>query len=357
MNSVKILHIADIHFGRKISSLPAEKADLRRNETYITLEHTLERFSDADIVLIAGDIFDSENDTSSSDGLARIFEKHSEQKFFIACGNHDCLESPAMKNLSRKIGDNTVIFNDSMESFTLEKLGVCIYGMSFGAPCSYTSFLHDFRVKNCDMINLMVMHADVASDSRYNPITCEEIGSSGLDYLALGHIHKYSGILKSQKTRYAYPGVFEPQGFDETGECGVIYGEINKDCVNLDFYPVSCRRYHCVEVDISDFSTEQEIVLYLSSIINADDLYRIIFIGNKNGFEPNLNLYNNLLKPFYIEFEDCTSYSENILDFCDESTLKGRTAHHLKRLKDETQCSEDVFLQACDILTKLMGKG
>lgn len=357
MNAVKILHIADIHFGRKISGLSSEKSELRRNETYITLEHTLNRFADAQIVLIAGDIFDADDNTDYVSGVKKLFENHTSKRFFIACGNHDCLETPVIKKLRHNLSPNVHVFEDKMESVYIEELDTCVYGMSFGAEHSYTSFLHNFIVKDNSHINLMVMHADVDTDSKYNSISTAEIGASRLDYLALGHIHRYSGILRNQETYYAYPGVLEPQGFDETGECGVIYGEISKEAAKLDFYPASCRRYHCMNVDLGAFSSEQELISYLSSNINSDDLYRIILSGNRGNFEPNIKLYQNVLQPFYLEVIDDSIYSDNILDYIEETGLKGKTAFYLKKLSEDNKYSHDIFLKAAEILTKLMCKG
>ena len=44
-----------------------------------------------------------------------------------------------------------------------------------------------------------------------------------MDYIALGHIHKFSGIKRIGNTYYAYSGCPEGRGFDEEGDKGIIF--------------------------------------------------------------------------------------------------------------------------------------
>lgn len=42
-------------------------------------------------------------------------------------------------------------------------------------------------------------------EGRYRPIAPEEIASTGLDYLALGHVHAPSAMNRAGSTVWAYP--------------------------------------------------------------------------------------------------------------------------------------------------------
>ena len=77
--------------------------------------------------------------------------------------------------------------------------------------------------------------------SDYNSVTPGFIESSGMDYIALGHIHKHTEIRRLGKTFYAYPGCPEGMGFDELGEKGVYIGEISKGGNSLEFLPTARR--------------------------------------------------------------------------------------------------------------------
>ena len=349
---IKLLHLADLHCDRKISHLNNEKSILRKTEILMTLKRTIETFSDADIVLISGDLIDNPDCSDATISfLTELFKEFSKIKFFIACGNHDYYESNSIQTLALKLPDNVIIFKDSIEEYTIEELGVRIFGISFSSAFSYTSLLNGFSCKDDEYINIMVMHGDVNSDSQYNPIAIQEIGQSGLDYLALGHVHDYHGIMKKSNTTYAYPGVMEPCGFDETGECGVIYGEIEKNSINLDFYPVSRREYHVIDFDVTEYSSSESLVMNLSKIISEDNLYRINLVGTKNCYFDSQYLAA-AINGFYLEFNDCTETKNDILNYADEFSLRGKSADYLIKHKDEY--TEDVYNKACEILSDLM---
>ncbi len=355
MDYIKILHFADVHIGRKYNNLSTDKAKLRYSETLISLQNTLERFSDSQIVLVSGDLFEENCSDNAVAFVAELFSKHTDKYFFVSCGNHDCCESHPIKELIRRSDNNVYVFGDTIQKIDIESLNASVYGVSFSAPCSYTSLLTGFTAQDKNTINIMTMHADVVTDSKYNPVTKQEIADSGLSYLALGHVHSFSGIMDSNGVSYAYPGVLEPGGFDEQGECGVIYGKVYKDRTELDFYPVSCRRYVDICLDISNIPSNELVIGKLTSIINPDDLYRVSFEGTCNGYVPDTKLYSDACKAFFLEFIDNTKSETNILDYFDEYSLRGLTAKALVEL--EKSCNDAVFLQACEILTNLMCKG
>ena len=66
MNTVKILHLADMHIGAAYSFL-GNNADRRRFETLVTFENIIDLANqhNVDIIAIAGDLFDS-NDIEST---------------------------------------------------------------------------------------------------------------------------------------------------------------------------------------------------------------------------------------------------------------------------------------------------
>jgi len=354
MGAVKVLHMADLHIGRRFKSLPPRKAAAREAEVLMTLEDTLQRFCDVDIVLLSGDIFEEDASQSSIDFVCKLFSQHSTKKFFISCGNHDCRESAAIKYLISQKADNVHVFSDVMEQIVLEDIGVVIAGVSFAAPGSYVSLINGFQYHGREFPCIMVLHGDVGGNSAYNPITTMDIMQSGVDYLALGHIHSFSGILNVGETCYAYPGVPEPGGFDETGECGIIYGTVEKNKVNLEFVPVSKRKYHQLDVDVTSFNSNEELISGLRKMISKEDFYKITLVGNAE-FTVDTSVCEDVLDAYYLEFYNMTKSSQNILSCACENSFRGKTALSLMKLKDS--CTEDVFEEACDVLTNLMCKG
>ncbi len=80
----------------------------------------------------------------------------------------------------------------------------------------------------------------------------------GYDYVALGHVHAFSGFLKERQTTYAYAGCPFGRGFDETGTKGVIIGTLqtqqglgHKMALDLRFSPIGGRRFLAQSINLA----------------------------------------------------------------------------------------------------------
>ena len=143
-------------------------------------------------------------------------------------------------------------------------------------------------------INIMLMHCDLAaSGSIYNPISAENIASSGADYFALGHIHKRTSVEKVGNTFVSYPGCPEGQGFDEIGTKGVYMGEIEKEKLDLSFIPCGKRTHIVKKIDMSSVENNEEAFNTIISLLEkeygeifSENLYKLILIGTPE--EPSL---------------------------------------------------------------------
>ena len=357
MKSVRFLHISDCHLESHFSDLPPDKAALRREEQLLTFKNILDKFSDADVVLMAGDLFDGECSEYTVIYLCKLFSEHSESHFFICGGNHDSLKSSCMHLLAKNIPDNVTLFGETMQCVHMDN--VCIYGASFVDTHMYSSLLSGFRAENTDNINIMVMHGEIGKSGMYNPITENEISDSGLDYLALGHRHGFSGIQKSGDTHYSYSGITEPTGFDECGECGVVYGTISKRGISAKFYPVSKRKYHKIEIDISDMHTNSEIAAKFNNISDETDLYSVQLYGRrKTGFIPDINLCKSLSSAFWVEFYDTSENEVDITEFTNEKSLRGYSVKILQSMQSQNKFIDDAqYIAVRNILTEMFFGG
>ena len=351
MKVLKILHLADMHLERSFAHLTEDQAALRKSETLINFKNVIDKFNDADVVLIAGDVFDGEFSKSTSDFLSSVFASNRDKYFFVSLGNHDNLSLSGMDNFLCNLPDNVKVFGERIEKIHLEKYGADIYGVSFSADYSYASLINNFAVDNPDRLNVLVVHGDVGCESDYNPMSVSELASTGADYIALGHVHKYTGIEKINGTHYAYSGVFEPGGFDECDECGVIYGTLQKGNAELEFYPVSVRQYKTVNVDISEFLSNEEVIGYINDVVNPDYLYKINLVGKRNFAKAPKEVYERLICCFYKVVEDHCKDNNSVLDYCDEFSLRGKTACELLK---HNEVDEAVYKVAHDALTRLM---
>jgi len=78
---IKLLHTGDIHLDSAFSGLDSRSAEIRRNElrSAFTSMITYARMNNADLIIIAGDLFDSEYVTKETISiLRREFESFAE---------------------------------------------------------------------------------------------------------------------------------------------------------------------------------------------------------------------------------------------------------------------------------------
>ena len=250
---LKIIHAADFHLDSPFSGLGPEEAAKRRSEQRLLLHELTElvKKESADLVLLSGDLMDSrlvyrETVQALSHALGEM-----PCPVFIAPGNHDPHTADSVWR-TRSWPENVHIFSGTVEKYELPGKNCVVYGWGFPAEHPGTSPLEGFLVnEGRDTVKLMCLHADFTPGSPYCPITEQQIAGSGLTYLALGHIHAYSGLQQAGSTFYAYPGCVEGRGFDETGEKGVLVLTAAPGAVESRFVPLGRHRYEAITVDVT----------------------------------------------------------------------------------------------------------
>ena len=336
MNTVKILHCADIHIGAAESFLGAAAGN-RKYETLLTFERIIDTAAAEGVRIIAaaGDIFDS---NAVEEGLANaVFEKIAsvpEIKVVFSAGNHDPLSAQSpFKN--RRLPQNLYVLGAKDDCVVFDDLKTRVYGRSFEDVYLKGEERFSITTPEDGYVNLMVLHGELRSDlnSNYNSVTAGFIRQSGMDYIALGHIHKRTEPQKIGDTYYAYCGCPEGQGFDETDEKGVYIGEIGKGFCELKFIPMSKRRHICEKVDITGINSSAEISAAVTAQLNekygdgfGENLYKIELTGSIKG-DFNLNLPEILSRVservYYAKIKDKTELLIDNEKLANEISLKG----------------------------------
>jgi DNA repair protein SbcD/Mre11 len=208
-------------------------------------------------------------------------------------------------------------------------------------------------------INIMVIHGDISNDNEdndYNPITLKDIENSKLDYIAIGHRHNYSGILREKNTCYAYAGCPQGRGFDELGDKGVIIGEVSKGVVDLRFLKTSKRNYYVVDVDISNVVSYEEIKDKIVSSINEEErknnLYKIILKGEIESYiKLNENVILEKVKDYFyfVKITDNTGVKLDFDKISKDYSIKGVYAKKLLEKLEDTNYDDEVVKMALKI--------
>ena len=340
---VKIVHAADFHLDSAFGALSGEQAKLRRREG----RELMERLSNyvnqqnADLVLLAGDLFDGE--TTYRETIEQLRDALGSMcaQVFIAPGNHD-FYSAGSPYAALAWPENVHIFKSgAIERVELRSLSCAVYGAAFTAAAQEQSLLEGFRAPEDGLTHLMVLHGDMsAAEARYSPLRKEQIERSNLDYLALGHTHLHDGFHKAGKTTYAYAGCPEGRGFDELGDKGILCGTVEPGKAELRFVPFARRRYEILCVDVTGKNPADAL---RSSIpeSTARDLYRVVFTGETDERGIDLKALEERFAPdfFRLELRDRTRIKQDVWARSGEDSLRGLFLREL-RAKYEAAAEE-----------------
>lgn len=314
---LKILHTADWHLDSPFTGFPERQRTLLKEEQRKLPGRIADlcRREDCDMLLLAGDIFDGIPSRETVENLKEVLASCG-VPVLVSPGNHDFCGSGSPW-LEENWPSNVFVFTGGLESVTILGLDIRVYGAGFQSmDCG--SLLEDFQAEGEEKYCIAVLHGDpTQKNSPYNPITNAQVRDSGLNYLALGHIHK-AGAFRSGNTLCAWPGCPMGRGWDETGEKGVCIVTLS-DEVTVQAVSLEGLRFHDLEVDIgSDAASALEDAL---PAVPGNDFYRITLTGcgtvELEDLKQQFAAFPNL------ELRDQTEALTDIWGDTDEDSLEG----------------------------------
>ena len=327
MRELKLLHAADLHLDSAFESLSPEQAADRRQgqrELLFSLEEVAEKRG-VDAILLSGDVFEgnsikseTQRDIGSSLGALSC-------PVLIAPGNHDPYSVHSIWETLR-LPDNVFVFkNAELEYVEIKGISARFWGAGFKNTFS-PPLLRGFSVpeKTDDIPDIMVIHGDTSvGASDYNPISRDDLIRCGMDYVALGHIHARTPIMRAGKTAYAYPGCAEGRGFDELGEKGALLVTISDKGISSEFVPLGGVRYEIISVCIGG-KDAYEAVLAATNELSSNDCVRLILTGECE-MPPDLNALRKSLEGKFRELQlrDETVMKRDIWAQKGQNTLTG----------------------------------
>lgn len=348
---IKILHAADLHLdspfaGRGDAATARLRGALRAVPEKIV---TLCRNENCDLLLLPGDLFDGGYTKESYLSLRNALEEV-EIPTFIAPGNHDFL-GPGSPWIKEQWPENVHIFkNPFVESLALPQLNCRIYGAGFlSMDCA--ALLDHFRIEGQERYHIGLFHGDpMQSGSPYNPISQTQVAASGLDYLALGHIHQY-GSFRAGKTLCAWPGCPMGRGFDELEEKGVLLVTLDENAL-AKFVPLDTPRFYDREAEV--LTTARDAIAQQLPAVGNENFYRITLTGECE--KPSLSeLYKCFASFPNLELRDKTQLPVDIWNGAGADTLEGLYFAMLRQMFDEEEDeSKRIVLQAAKISRKIL---
>ncbi|RLA91632.1 MAG: phosphoesterase [Deltaproteobacteria bacterium] len=306
---LKFIHTADLHLGSPFSGIKEFNERLASalfEATFLAFNKIIDLciFHHVDFLLIAGDIYDSEDRNIRAqlkfrDALSRLSEKGIYT--YIVHGNHDPLNG---WSATLKWPKHVYIFSDpnlNVEKIPYIKNGqklAHIHGISFPQKNITENLAKRFKREKGAPFSIGLLHCNIGTNTGHEPYaqsSIEDLIKSGMDYWALGHIHKPQ-ILKENPT-IIYPG--NPQGRDlgESGERGCYLIEVDNSLrIKPQFIPVDRIRWIHRDIDITKIDEEDELINLIrneSNLPYLDDelsyIIRIKLLGRSPLYKQFLN--------------------------------------------------------------------
>ena len=333
----KIIHTGDIHLDSPFATLSYEKAKQKRESLRSVVSNIIDiaDSESADAIIIAGDLFDTYPIyAETAQKLISDFSR-TEIPIFITPGNHDPYTSDSpYKTLD--FPSNVHIFNTStLSAVELSTSKLRIFGAAYMSTESDNRPLSNFKSPDDDFINLIVLHSEIDCTKRYSPVSVDEIAKSGADYVALGHTHKPSDLLKAGSTHYAYCGIPEARDFGEAYDTSVCIVDITKNHILFSRQSVSDVRYREATLDISDTTDIMSSIPYPA----AYEHLRLTLTGECHPID--IEKLSGELSSIYCELviQDKTTVPYDIWEGMDRHTLRGIFLNKTKALLDA--CEDD----------------
>lgn len=275
-NVIKILHLGDVFLDCPFSAMKAEESAVRRRETRETLTRAVKYAVDeeVDLVLFSGNLTDHHYATfETMELLCRVFRAAPACRFLIAPGPHDPMTETCLYRLSDLPGNVTVFDTARVSSVSFPDIGVTVYGWAFESK-NYTSspLAVDREPPEIPGITLVMGYADVGDGEGDAPLSLNEIGDFGGDYLALSGGRLFDGFHRVGTVTYAYSGALEHASYEEPGFGGgnlvtltpVADGSTHVECARVNF---GCRRYAMEEFDITGVENQNEVLNRITAVI------------------------------------------------------------------------------------------
>ena len=286
---MQIIHTADLHLDSRLeTNLDPVKAKERKRELLLSFDNLINyaKNNNVEAILISGDLFDRPKISAKTrEYILGIIEDAPMIQFLFIYGNHDF---NMFQEHPMGLPSNLHIFKDKWETISFKN--VDITGIS-GEGISPA--LYDNLCLNRSKKNIVMLHGDITN---LNSIPLSMLKERNIDYLALGHLHKYQKGKLDDRGIWVYPGCLEGRGFDEEGPKGFVLLDITDSSIESKFIPFSKRILHDIKVDITNCDSWVEIrrnVTLKLTDIPQSDMIRIRLVGE---YDLSLIKQNELLE-------------------------------------------------------------
>lgn len=363
---MKFVHAADLHLDspyKSILSLNEALGEALRRLGNLAFDNLIQYCIEKqlDFLLIAGDSFDS---ASGSLAAQHRFLKGMDQldkngiEVYLICGNHD---PETQWSTSFQLPSNVHRFGSKSVERLDFKSGdlwrASIYGVSFDKREVYENWAKQFQREDKVPFAIGMLHGSLGGRTGhepYCPFSLEDLRISGMDYWALGHIHKREVVLPSDPVAI-YPGNLQGRHFNESGAKGCYLVEVDQNqVIKTQFQALSSVEFHRKVFDLTGVDSLGEFTEMLlgfrSQLLNENDSKSHLVKAELLGATP---LFQELQKESQVRDLFDSLNAENDYDasfvFFDQPVNRTQAEINLEERKGSSDFVADL-LQAFDHL-------
>jgi DNA repair exonuclease SbcCD nuclease subunit len=319
------------------SRFPKEISEVRKIEVRNTFKRLVAYAIDngVSVILLAGDVFDSDHPfKKDKEFFYSVVRANPQIDFLYLRGNHDQQSSYEGDELS-----NLKTFGDHWSSYNYGNVTISAIEITAENATSLYSTLS----LNANQINLVMLHGQLADCMEKDKIKLSKLRDKNIDYLALGHIHKYTVGKLDERGTYAYCGCPEGRGFDETGEKGFILLDVGER-VTQTFVSFAEREIIEKEVNISGLTDAYAVSNRVKEQVKFERkyIYRVRLTGDvteiMEGISKDVQKY---LKDecLYLDIKEETRKKIDIRSYEGDLSLRGEFVRMV--YADKTLSEED----------------
>jgi exonuclease SbcD len=305
----RLLHIADVHLDAPLGGFGQAAADRRAEvlEAFRGLSDLAVQVS-AHAVLIAGDLFDGPRPSEKTiiavrETVRRIADAGI--AVFAVPGNHDA--RALAPTLYPEALDGAVCFLaprfEEPALLETEAGSVCVYGVAYDAA-EEPDPLATFRRSGGDAdAHVVLLHGSVPGAPHWGggsslALPNDSLRALGVDYLALGDLHRFRGPSELDGIAACYPGSFAAVDLTESGRHGPVLVELTPgESPRLELRSSGVREVGApVIVDVSACVTDVEVFDAVVAAVVADVVPSVELVG-----EPTYPLDPEAVRAMLIE--------------------------------------------------------
>jgi DNA repair exonuclease SbcCD nuclease subunit len=296
----RLLHMADVHLGARHHDL-GEAAATQRERQFDAFRRAIDLAlaEQVDLVLVAGDLFDSNQQPRRSvERAAGEFGRLAAAgiRTVVIPGTHDVYDPSSIYRVhdlgvlagQRSGEDMVIVLTPERSEVVLPALDLVVFGRVAATKRMAESPLAGFSAAKDERARWRIglIHGSLRVEGMVEAddvlFTGAEIAASGLHYLALGHWHSFRQGVEDDTT-WAYAGAPEPVAVDQDGAGQVLIVELTeregREYVSIAPQSIGRTSFKHLDVDAADIASQPALVEQLRASADPDLVLDVRVVG------------------------------------------------------------------------------